>query len=177
MHFKSTTIPRLELAAAVEAVKLDQLLRKELQVPLQESVYWSESMIVLWYLQQEDKRYQTYVANRVAAIQEHNTPSQWRYVDSSSNPADDASRGMTAAEVVSTSRWIHGPPFLWKERKKWPTQPEFKCSMLEDALEVKPSIHQSVSVSISQSINISLSFIFTRSYKLIILKQITIPLN
>lgn len=136
---KPTTIPRLELAAAVEAVKLDKLLQKELQIPLQESVYWSDSMIVLWYLQQEDKRYQTYVANRVAAIQEHTTPSQWRYVDSGSNPADDASRGLTAAEVVGNSRWIHGPPFLWMERKEWPTQPEFKCSMLEDAVEVKPN--------------------------------------
>ena len=136
---KPTTIPRLELAAAVEAVKLDKLLKKELQVPFQESVYWSDSMIVLWYLQQEDKRYQTYVANRVAAIQEHTTQSQWRYVDSASNPADDASRGLTAAEVVSTSRWIHGPSFLWKEKTEWPTQPEFKCSMLEDAVEVKPN--------------------------------------
>jgi hypothetical protein len=32
---KPTTIPRLELAAAVEAVKLDKLLRKELKIPLQ----------------------------------------------------------------------------------------------------------------------------------------------
>jgi hypothetical protein len=96
-------------------------------------------MIVLWYLQQEDKRYQTYVANRVAAIQEHTTPSQWRYVESDSNPADDASRGMTAVEVVSTSRWIQGPPLLWKERTEWQTKPEFKCSMLEDAVEVKPN--------------------------------------
>lgn len=48
---KPTTIPRLELAAAVEAVKINKLLQKELEVPLQESVYWSDSMIVLWYLQ------------------------------------------------------------------------------------------------------------------------------
>ena len=136
---KSTTIPRLELAAAVEAVKLDKLLKMELELPLQESVYWSDSMIVLWYLQQQDKRYQTYVANRVAAIQEHTTASQWRYVDSGSNPADDASRGMTAAEVSSTSRWIRGPPFLWKEESEWPTQPEFKHSMLEEEVEFKPN--------------------------------------
>ena len=48
---KTTTIPRLELAAAVEAVKLDKLLSEELQIPLRKSVYWSDSMIVLWYLQ------------------------------------------------------------------------------------------------------------------------------
>jgi len=57
---------------------------------------------------------------------------------------------MTAAEVVSTSRWIHGPPFLWKERKEWPTQPEFKCSMLEDALEVKPT-HKVYTVAIDEA--------------------------
>ena len=54
-------------------------------------------------------------------------------------PADDASRGLTAAEVVNSSRWIHGPPFLWKDEKAWPHQPEFKCSELEAATEIKPN--------------------------------------
>ena len=36
---KTTTIPKLELAAAVEATKLDNMLRKELEIPLMESIF------------------------------------------------------------------------------------------------------------------------------------------
>ncbi len=53
---KGSTIPRLELAAALEAVRLDTLLQKELQMPLEKSVYWSDSTIVLWYLQTPENK-------------------------------------------------------------------------------------------------------------------------
>ena len=94
-------MPRLELAAAVEAVKLDKMLTNELQIPLCESVFWTDSTIVLWYLNNTMKRFQTFVANRVSAIQQASSPSKWRYVDTRNNPADDVSRGQTATELLS----------------------------------------------------------------------------
>lgn len=47
---KGSTIPRLELAGALEAVRLDKLLQGELQIPLEQSIYWTDSTIVLWCL-------------------------------------------------------------------------------------------------------------------------------
>ncbi len=41
---------------ALEAVRLDTLLQKELQMPLEKSVYWSDSTIVLWYLQTPENK-------------------------------------------------------------------------------------------------------------------------
>ena len=117
---KTTTIPRLELAAAVVSVKLDEMIRQQLSLPLHETVYWSDSMIVLHYLRNEDKRFQTFVANRIARILEHSTPSQWRHVDTKSNPGDDVSRGLTAEEFIASERWIQGPHFLRSEESSWP---------------------------------------------------------
>ncbi|XP_013402959.1 uncharacterized protein LOC106168462 [Lingula anatina] len=134
---KGSTVPRLELAGAVEAMRLDKLLRQELELTLEESVFWTDSTIVLWYLQNEGKRFQTYVANRVSRILAHTKPVQWRYVPTSQNPADDASRGMTAEELVSSSRWVHGPDFLKLSHSQWPQQPAFKCTELEKIAEVK----------------------------------------
>ena len=136
---KSTTIPRLELAAAVEAVKLDKTLTRELQIPIDNSVFWSDSMIVLWYLQHEEKRFQTFVANRVATIRDHCSPHQWRHVPSELNPADDASRGLSAQEILHCERWWQGPDFLLGSPQSWPQQPDFKCSDLEDMAEIKQS--------------------------------------
>ncbi|XP_037783675.1 uncharacterized protein LOC119579899 [Penaeus monodon] len=44
---KTTTIPRLELSAAVLAATSDAKLRKELSLPIDDSVFWTDSTIVL----------------------------------------------------------------------------------------------------------------------------------
>jgi hypothetical protein len=75
---KSVTIPRLELMAAVVAVRLDATLRKELRLRINMSVFWTDSMIVLAYLKNTTSRFQTFVANRVSMIHDLSEPKQWR---------------------------------------------------------------------------------------------------
>jgi len=65
---KQTTIPRLELTAAVLAVRVDDMLRKELQLKLEKSVFWTDSITVLKYIASETRRFHTFVANRTAFI-------------------------------------------------------------------------------------------------------------
>lgn len=65
---KQVTIPRLELKAAVTAVKIDNMLRQELQVPLQPSVFWTDSTTVLRYIDNDTTRFKTFAANRVTLI-------------------------------------------------------------------------------------------------------------
>ncbi|KAL7830355.1 hypothetical protein SRHO_G00314820 [Serrasalmus rhombeus] len=134
---KTTTIPRLELAAAVVAAQLDQKIRQSLELPLLDSVFWTDSTIVLHYLRNEDKRYQTFVANRVSQIREVSAASQWRYVCTECNPADDVSRGLSAEELASNERWLEGPAFLWQKEELWPLQPEL--GSLPPEAEVKKS--------------------------------------
>lgn len=40
--------------------------------------------------------------------------NQWRYVDTTKNPADYATRGLCASDILSAN-WLSGPKFLWKE--------------------------------------------------------------
>jgi hypothetical protein len=109
---KCLTIPRLELCAATVAVSLDKLVRTELDFAIQESVFWSDSTVVLSYIRSEEKRFLTFVANRVAQIHSGSEPSQWHHIDSKSNPADDLSRGLSADELLTDDRWFTGPAFL-----------------------------------------------------------------
>ena len=46
---KQTTIPRLELTAATVAVRTDKMLKAELDIPIDESIFWTDSMVVLRY--------------------------------------------------------------------------------------------------------------------------------
>ena len=118
---KPVTIPRLELMAAVIAVNVDCMLRKELTVPLCQSYFWTDSTCVLAYIKNVESRFSVFVANRLAAIHQHTSSDQWRYVPTTLNPADDASRGIKPLEL---SRWFEGPKFLLENESEWPDDPQ-----------------------------------------------------
>lgn len=133
---KMPTIPRLELTAATLAVKIDILLKKELELELKESVFWTDSTAVIKYLNSETTRFKTFVANRVTAILQHSQPCQWRYVNSTSNPADCVSRGLAADAFLRCEEWLSGPNFILQSPDLWPKNPDPTVLVCED-LEVK----------------------------------------
>ena len=92
---KPMTIPRMELVAAALAAKISKQIKQELDIRLDSTTFWSDSMIVLQSIRNTDKRFQTFVANRLAIIHESSKSDQWRYVETKSNPADLASRGFS----------------------------------------------------------------------------------
>jgi hypothetical protein len=106
------TIPRLELTSAVLAVKLNCQVQKEIEIPIQRVMFWTYSMVVLQYINNESKIFQTFVANRLAVIHDMSKPSMWKYVDTKSNPADYASRGLKPNEEIKINEWLNGPKFL-----------------------------------------------------------------
>ena len=137
---KNTTIPRMELSAAVCATRLDKLVRKESDLNLKYSVLWTDSTCVLGYLNNTTKRYQTFVANRVATIRETTESTQWRYVPSDQNPAEDASRGLSADALLNCRRWVNGPQFLWGLDNCWPTQLSTTLTINDDDPELKHDV-------------------------------------
>ena len=134
---KTTTIPRLELLAATLATKLDTMIRRELDFPIAKSTFWTDSMIVLNYIQNKEKRFRTFVSNRLATIHNATETDQWRHVDSALNPADIISRGMPASELKESSRWLQGPEFLQQPEGCWPTGPSERQEISNDDPEVK----------------------------------------
>ncbi|XP_063436812.1 uncharacterized protein LOC134718246 [Mytilus trossulus] len=107
------TIPRLELSAAIVSIRISQLLKQELQYENITEWFWTDSNIVLGYIANDNRRFHVFVANRVQQIREHSSPTQWKYVDTKENPADVASRGASANDLVKNSNWFTGPKFLW----------------------------------------------------------------
>ena len=94
----------------ITAVKLDRLVRSELDIDLTESYFWTDNEIVIAYLRNDSKRYKTFVANRVSQIRELTETNQWRHISGKQNPAHMLSRGCMADNVPEI--WYHGPVFL-----------------------------------------------------------------
>ena len=133
---KMTTIPRLELTAALVSVRVGSLLQNELEYADAIHVFWTDSRVVLGYISNESKRFHVFVSNRVQQIRESTSPHQWKYVETKSNPADIASRGASPKELMK-SDWFSDPDFLWQ-----PSMPTDDCdaktySVQPDDPEVK----------------------------------------
>ena len=120
---KVMTTPRMELTAAVLAVRMDRMLSEELHIDLDASLFWTDSMTVLRYIRNESRRYQTFVANRINIIRSASEVSQWRYIGTKLNPADDASRGLHVDNFLKRKTWINGPDFLKEPPHCWPDVP------------------------------------------------------
>lgn len=132
---KVTTIPRLELSAAVVATRTSDLLKREMEIGDLQEYFWTDSKVVLGYINNDERRFHVFVANRIQQIKSSTEPSQWQYVASENNPADHASRGLTSKELVE-SNWFTGPSFL--KLRDIPKEKEIKVGELkEDDPEIK----------------------------------------
>jgi hypothetical protein len=158
---KSVTIPQLELSAAVLATKLDKTIRKEIDIPINDSFFWMDSTCVLSYILNEDKRFHTFVADCVSTIHDASSPSQWNYVDTKSNPADDASRGLEIEDLLKNKCWLDGQEFLWKTKDCWPKlEMDDVSKVKEDDPEVKKC--KSLAVTTNPAAIYNMSEIFAR---------------
>ena len=96
-------------------------------------------MITLNYINNQTRRFQTYIANRIVEILEHTTPDQWKHCPGYLNPADDASRGLEMVQFRRSKRWLNGPAFLRNEKSPWP---KVKISPVPiTSLEVKKEVY------------------------------------
>ena len=105
--FKVVSIPRLELNAAVMAVRMKNVIARYYGIEFAAYYYWCDSQIVLYYIHNSTSRFSRFVANRITTIHELSTPCQWRYIISGNNPADLSSRG--AKSIEDLKAWHEGP--------------------------------------------------------------------
>ena len=108
-------IPHLELQTSVLATRLSKMIVKELDLQVDQTYFWSDSMASWQYIKNEKKRFEISVANRVAEIYETGQfPKQWHHNPGVINPADNGSRGAFAQYFHAECRWWSGRKFSWE---------------------------------------------------------------
>ena len=83
---------------------MSEFVQNELEYPEIREFFWMDSRVVLGYISNEAKRFHVHVANRVQQIRDLTDPNSWFYVETKSNLADEASIGLTAKQLVESSR-------------------------------------------------------------------------
>lgn len=121
---KTISIPKLELCAAH---LLTNLLRPLEQFRNENHVarvwLFTDSTIVLSWLQQDPSSLKTFVSNRVGYILTYTMLTQWRHVPSAQNPADIASRGQRIGGLIDNSLWWDGPYWMKLSPVELPLMP------------------------------------------------------
>ncbi|XP_055633078.1 uncharacterized protein LOC129773493 [Toxorhynchites rutilus septentrionalis] len=112
-------LQRLELQAAVIATRLAKTIASNLTIT--KRYFWTDSSTVLSWISSDHRRYSQYVAFRIGEILSESSIEEWRWVPTSKNVADEATK-WTNANYNSSSRWFNGPEFLYDDESLWPTQ-------------------------------------------------------
>lgn len=119
---KPTTIPRLELCGALVGARLYEKIVNSFRMELKQVFCWTDSTIVLGWLQMLPSKLQPFVRNRVADILDKAGICTWRHVPTDQNPADLISRGMDISKLQNSYMWFSGPDFLKKDISLWPSK-------------------------------------------------------
>lgn len=81
---------------------------------------WTDSSIVLAWLEKPPHTWKTYVANRISQILDNVSNATWRHVPSGENPADMGTRGCRPQDLVDCPLWWNGPKWLSNSPNYWP---------------------------------------------------------
>ncbi len=119
---KRLTIPRLELCGAYLLSQLLHHIRDLFSITMDNIFAWTDSTIVLGWLNGNPRRLKTFVGNRISFIMDQIPPSRWYHVSGADNPANCASRGIFPSQLVTFDLWWHGPTWLLLDPSQWPEQ-------------------------------------------------------
>ena len=123
--FEASHCPKIGTLCSISRMQLVEtvlpILEKIKFIP--EQIHgWTDSTLVLSWLQEIPRSWNTFIANRVQAIQDILKLKHWKHVPSEDNPADLATRGVSADQLDSAALWWNGP--RWLGSLSIPKQPQ-----------------------------------------------------
>ncbi|XP_061717619.1 uncharacterized protein LOC133525351 [Cydia pomonella] len=118
---KPVSIPRLELQAALIASRFAQTILQAHRFKPSATIFWTDSTTVLKWIRSDARAFKPFVAHRLGEILETTNPSDWRWIPTFLNIADDATKPKRT-DFTASHRWFTGPQFLVEPSCTWPTE-------------------------------------------------------
>ena len=85
------------------------MLRVELDIHVSAKVFWTDSQVILGYIDNDSQRFKIFVANCVQFIQNNTDIEQWHCISTHDSPTGDASRGLDSKNLGRIKRWFNDP--------------------------------------------------------------------
>lgn len=136
---RTKSIPRLELQGALLLAQLVGYTKSILsdQIVIHDTFLFTDSTVVLAWLNTPTYKLQTYVATRVAKILDLVSNESWFHVEGTCNPADVCSRGALPSALLDMPEWLSGPQWAYLSQTDWPIKSIEYFRNIDDIPELK----------------------------------------
>ena len=152
---RTLSIPKLELCAAVIAIRLRRKIEELMDCKFLEVYQLTDSMIVKDQIKSEGHGFQTFTAVRVGEIQENSKVSEWFWIPSEYNPADLLTRSDKITTKEIEAFWKNGLKFLSRPFEEWPIERSGEFKVNEGVVEVnRVNVMRSISEEIKKDVGI-----------------------
>lgn len=144
---KHVTLPRLELNGSVLLAELMSTTLKAFHKQVDGVRAYTDSTITLHWIKSNPLRWKTYIKRRVQSIQDLVPNCEWSHIPGDRNPADCASRGISALELLKHHLWWNG------DIEYFSTTPHAATDLIEEErkqLEVEEQKSSSFHVNLAQ---------------------------
>ncbi|VVC27564.1 Peptidase aspartic, putative,Retrotransposon, Pao,Aspartic peptidase domain [Cinara cedri] len=132
---RGLTIPRLELGGALTLARLALNVAEAWKLEVRDYYLWTDSTVVISWLNAESCRLKAFVANRVDQILEITKAQQWRHVQTNENPADILSRGIATEGLQKSVLWWNG--LCWLTMQNIERRKEMYVPNCQEFLELR----------------------------------------
>ena len=149
---RNWTVARLELVAALMGARLSAYIRDKLGERFSRVHMFSDSSITVWRIKADHSKYKQWVNHRLGEIAKNTKIENWRHIPGHLNiPADVASRGLTASELLKCPYWTSAPPFVMRDEAQWP--PPFQAlTKVEAQKQIEIDQHELAPTKLSLAI-------------------------
>ena len=93
---------------------------------------------------------------------------QWRYVNTSCNPADILSRGIQPKDLLQMKTWWKGPPWLHLSLQDWPRRPDINFDRvlpdLRKTVLLVPPPEEEFGIKFSSHVHLLRAFAWIRRF-------------
>ncbi|XP_055610353.1 uncharacterized protein LOC129757229 [Uranotaenia lowii] len=114
----------MELQGCVLGVRWSKFVRENHSVPISRVYYWTDSRTALAWIKGDPRNYRQFISFRIGEILENTMVSDWRWVPTKINPADEATKWGSGPYFDQESKWFSGPDFLRRSEVQWPRPDE-----------------------------------------------------
>ena len=128
------------------------IIKEQLDIAAKVFRFHTDSRVVLGYIYNKTRRFYTYVSNRIEQIHRFSSPTQWSYVPTQHNPADQGTKPILP-EAMKESQWLCGPKFWTSEtpsKERCESEnylPEYELIDTEKTMRSDLSLHQRKPIS------------------------------
>ena len=109
---KCITITKLELMTVVFSIWVKEKILSQSDFAANGMTFYTDSQIVLHYLQNESKKHTAFISNRLKEIQLNSKFSEWNFVPGNKSPADLYTWPSRIKKITKNSIRANDPTFL-----------------------------------------------------------------